>query len=223
MVDEALGGEFAIGDDDGAAVEGAHDGVEDTYFLDVALIGATLDVVVDLEGFHEEDDDAAGEVLEGALEGHTDGEAHGAEESDEGGGLDADDIHCHDDNHGLEEHVDEGAEEGLEGAFGAALVECFHDEFLEHFGQFHADPEDEDGDEELGDELDGEFGEGGEAVADDGVLAGDDIFDVGEAEIGEAVFDGGEGAIGSLDGFRNHDVGGVGLRGGGDESGGVVV
>ena len=107
VVDEALGGQLAVGDDDGAAVEGTHDGVEDTYLFDVAFVLPTLDVVVNLEGLHEQDDDAAGEVLQGALQGHADGQTHGAEEGDEGGGLDADDIHRHNDDHGFEQHIDQ--------------------------------------------------------------------------------------------------------------------
>lgn len=73
------------------------------------------------------------------------------------------------------------------------------------------------------DELDGEFGEGREAVADDGVLAGDDVLDIGEIEVGEAVLDGGDGAVESLYGLGDHRFGGIGLGSSGDESGSVVV
>ena len=157
------------------------------------------------------------------MEGHTHRQTHSTEEGDEGGGLDADDIHGHDDNHGLQQHVDQRTEERLERPFGATLVESLHNDFLQHLGQFHTHPEDEDGHEEFGDELDGEFGEGREAVADDGVLAGDDVLDIGEIEVGEAVLDGGDGAVDGLYGFGDHRFGGIGLGRSGDESGSVVV
>ena len=226
VVDEGLGGELAVGDDDDAAVEGAHDGVEDADFLDVALVGAALDVVAHLEGAHEEDDDAAGEVLEGALEGHADGEAHGAEQGDERGGLDADDVHGHDDDHRLEQHVDERREERLERGLGVAAVEAFDDEFFEHLGQLEADPEDEDGDEELGHEADGHLGEGAEAVLDDGVLAGDHGLEVGDVHVLQGVGHGGGDAVGGVHGLAElvgRSGGLVACGGCGQQGGGVVV
>ena len=199
VVDDGLVGEFAIRDNDGAAVEGLDGGVEDADGADIAFVIATLDIVVDLKGFHEQDDDTTGEILESSLESHADGETHGTEEGDEGGGLDAYDIHSHDDDHGFEEHVDERAEEGLEGGFGVAFLEGADDELLEHLGKLHADPKDEYGDEELGDEANGELGEGVEAVLDNGVATCDHVFEVGEVHAFEAVGHGAGDAVLSED------------------------
>ena len=228
VVDEAFVGEFAVGDDDGASVEGAHDGVEDAYFLDIAFEVAALDVVANLEGFHEEDDDTAGEVLECALEGHADGETHGAEEGDEGGGLDADNIHGHNDNHGFEEYVDQGTEETLERGFGVAAFETAQDDFAEHAGKFHAHPEDEDGNKKFGNETYGHLGEGFHAVAEDGVLSGDHIFEVGKIHVFQTVGDGLGDAVGGeqfLCEFVLRDIGEVGFACGsnGDERRCIVV
>lgn len=228
VVYEAFVGEFAVGDDDGAAVEGAHDGVEDANFLDVAFEVAALDVVANLEGFHEEDDNAAGEVLERALEGHADGETHGAEEGDEGGGLDADNIHGHNDNHGFEEYVDQGTEETFKRRFSIAAFETAQYDFAEHAGKFHAHPEDEDGNEKFGNETYGHLGEGFHAVAEDGVLSGDHIFEVGKIHVFQTVGDGLGDAVGGeqfLCEFVFWDIGEVGFACGsnGDERRCIVV
>ena len=228
MVDKAFVGELAVGDDDSAAVEGAHEGVENTDFLYVAFVGTTFDVVAHFEGFHEKDDDTAGEVLKRALQGHADGQTHGTQESDEGGGFDAHHIHGHDDDHGFEKHIDQRAQKRFERGFGIASLKTAKDDFFEHLGQFHAYPENEDGNEEFGDETDRHLGEGFHAVAEDGVFASHHTFQVVEIHVPEAVGDGLCDTVGGGEGlgkFVNRLVGDLGIFEGSScqQRGGFVV
>ncbi len=228
VVDDGFVGEFGVGDDDGAAVEGLDGGVEDFDFADVAFVGAAFDVVAYAEVFEQEDDDAAGEVLEGALQGHAYGQAEGAEDGDEGGGFDADDVHGHDDDHDFEEDVDEGGEEGLDGGFGVALLEDSEEGFFDEFDEFESNPEDEDAAQEFGHEADEHVEAFAQGVAQEGVLPGDDVFDVVEVHVGQAVFDGTVDAVlctQALAEFSGREFGtgfagdkgyGVGLEHGGD-------
>ena len=131
VVDKRFVGEFTVGHYDGAAVERLDGGVEYLDFTHIAFVRCTFDIVSDLERLHQQYDNTAGKVLQGALQCHTDGETHGTEEGDEGGGLNADDIHRHDDNHGLEQHVDQRAEEGFERRLGIAFLESADDKLFE--------------------------------------------------------------------------------------------
>ena len=175
--------------------------MEDAYLPDVAFILAAFDVVVDLEGLHEEDDDAAGEVLQGALQGHTDGQTHSTEEGDEGGGLDAYDVHSHEDDHSLEQQVDQRAEEAFERGLGIALVEGFDYGFTEEVGHLEAQPQHQYGRQQFGHKLNGELGEGAQTVLHDSVLAGNYGLEVIYVHALKAVLYGSGDAVGGLEGL----------------------
>ena len=152
--------------------------------------------------------------------------ADGTEQGDERGGLDADDVHRHDDDHGFEQHIDQRAEERLERGLGIAAVEGTDDDLFQHLGQFESQPEHHDGGNELGHEADGEFGERAEAVFEEGVFAGNHGFEVGDVHVAQAVFDGGGDAVLGMNHLAEFVGGGggvLGSRGGSQQDGGVVV
>ena len=95
---QRTGGKATVGDDDAVVVIGVDDGVEDLDFLHRTLQLAELDVIAHLVGLQQQNEDAAGKVLQRAAQGHTDGHTGTGKDGDERACLDA-------------QHADDGDDE----------------------------------------------------------------------------------------------------------------
>ena len=104
-------GEQRVGDDHLLVVQGDQDGVEDLDLPHPPEMALGLDDVVYAEGLEDQDQDAAREVGEAALEGQTDGQAGGTENSDEGRCLNTQLPECGNNDKGQQGNIGNTADE----------------------------------------------------------------------------------------------------------------
>ena len=139
------GAERTVGHVDLLAVGGEEDGVENLDFAHGALHALGFDPVAHAVGLEEEDDEAAGEVLEIAGEGHADCHTRRGQEGGEGRGVDAQGADDGDDEEDGEQDVDQTSHEALHAHVDVAAVEHGVDEAVNEFDQESTDEVDEQG------------------------------------------------------------------------------
>ena len=119
-----------------------------------------LHIVVHLEGLESQQDDSAGEILDGSAHRHADGHAAGSQQGGDGGSVDA---QCadhrenqHDPKKGGHQALDESGQRGI----GFLLLETFGNDCLGLPDEPGADDIDQEGEQDL----ETEFDDGGQGV-----------------------------------------------------------
>ncbi|KAI3478022.1 hypothetical protein L1887_60074 [Cichorium endivia] len=117
--DDAVG-QVAVGHDHRLVVTGAQHSVEDLDAVHGTADTLRLDPVAQAERTEQQDQHAAGEVRQAALQGQADGQAGSTDGGDERGGFHADHRGHADEQQDLHDDVDEGADEALQRQVGIA-------------------------------------------------------------------------------------------------------
>ena len=152
VVDECAGGQLTVRDDHPAVVSGRHDGVEDLYLPHAPAESLRLDVVADLVGLQQQDDDPAREVLQGVLQSEADREGGGSKDETEARGGDSEDAQSHDDDDDLQTDPEDALHEDADGLLDVADLEPATDQSDEDPDDDQSDDQDEDREDQPRDE-----------------------------------------------------------------------
>lgn len=155
VIDDVAVEQGAVRQDDLAVVEGKQMGAYDGHVRDRTCVSLRFDVVAGLERLERHNHQSAGEVLQRAAEGHTDGHSTCSEQGGDGGGVDPERAHDHHDEQDGEQDGDKAGDEGGQRLFRLPSLEDVLEALLDAPDDPGSDDVDEQGQQKLETELHG--------------------------------------------------------------------